>query len=72
MSNATMPQQIIKKISRSIEKRLSRLSSTKEYFKNLKDYYEQRLQQCGYNEKLNYTEENNIKSKISTHRKKKY
>ena len=51
--------QIIKKIPRSIEKRLSRLSSTKEIFENSKDYYEQRLRQCGYNEKLNYTEENN-------------
>ena len=34
--------QIIKKIPRSIEKRLSHLSSTKEIFQNLKDYYEQR------------------------------
>ena len=47
--------QIIKKIPRSIEKRLWRLSSTKEIFENSKDYYEQRLRQCGYNEKLNYT-----------------
>ena len=47
------PPQIIKKIPRSIEKRLSRLSSTKEIFENSKDYYEQRLRQCGYNEKLN-------------------
>ena len=53
------PQKIIKKMSRSIEKRLSHLSSTKEIFENSKDCYEQRLQQCGYNEKLNYTEENN-------------
>ena len=55
------PPQIIKKIPRSIEKRLSRLSLTS------KDYDEQPktnclrhcLRQCGYNEKLNYTEENN-------------
>ena len=40
--------QIIKKIPRSIEKGLSRLSSTKEIFENSKDYYEQRLEQCGY------------------------
>ena len=53
------PPQIIKKIPRSIRKRLSRLSSTKEIFENSKDYDEQRLRQCGYNEKLNYTEENN-------------
>ena len=53
------PPQIIKKIPGSIEKRLSRLCSTKEIFENLKDYYEQRLRQCGYKEKLNYTKENN-------------
>ena len=46
--------QIIKKIPRSIEKRLSHLSSTKEIFENSKDSYEQRLQQCGCNELLNY------------------
>ena len=34
------------------------LSSTKKIFENVKDYYEQRLQRWGYNEKLNYTEEN--------------
>ena len=53
------PLQIIKKIPRSIKKRLSRLSSTKDIFEKSKDYYEQRLRQCGFNEKLNYTEENN-------------
>ena len=36
-----------------------RLSSTKEIFENPKDYYEQRLRQWGYNEKLYYAEENN-------------
>ena len=35
----------------------------KKYFKNSKDFYEQRLQQCGYNEKLNYTEEDNKNKK---------
>ena len=59
------PPQIIKKIPRSVEKRLSRLYSTKEIFENLKDYYEQRLRQCGYNDKLNYTKENNEISKHS-------
>ena len=47
---------IIKKILRPIEKTLSHLYSTKEIFKNSKDYYEQGLRQWGYNEKLNYTE----------------
>ena len=51
------------KIPRSIEKRLSRLSSTKEILENSKDCYEQRLRQCRYNEKLNYREENKINKK---------
>ena len=59
------PLQIIKKIPRSIAKRLSRLSSTKQIFENSKDYYEQLLRQCGYNEKLNYTEENSKINKKS-------
>ena len=59
------PPQIIKKIPRSIEKRLSRLSSTKEIFENMEDYYEQHLRQCRYNKKLNYTEENNKINKKS-------
>ena len=53
------PSQNIKKIPRSTGKRLPHLSSTKEIFENSKDFYEQRLLQCTYNEKLNYTEENN-------------
>ena len=52
------PPQIIKKDTRSIEKRFSRLFSTKEIFENPKDYYGQRLLQCRYNEKLICTEEN--------------
>ena len=53
------PPQVIKKISRSIEKGSSRLPSTKEKFEILKENYKQRLRQCGYNKKLNCTEENN-------------
>ena len=53
-------RQIIKKNSKINLKRLSRISSTKEIFENSKDYYDQRLRQCGYNEKLNYTKQNNI------------
>ena len=60
------PLQIIKIFPRSIEKRLSRPSSTKEIFENLKDYYEQQLRQCGYNEMLNYTELNNKINQKST------
>ena len=57
MLNSTISLQIIKKIPISIER--SRLSLTKEIFENSKDYYEQLLRQCRYNEKLYYTEENN-------------
>ena len=42
------PLQIVKKIPRSIEKRLFNLSSTKGIFENSKDYNEQRLRQCEY------------------------
>ena len=60
--------QIIRKIPRSIKKRLSRLSSTKEIFESSKDYYEQRLRQCGYDEKSNYTEEKSeINQKFRKH-----
>ena len=62
------PLQNIKEIPRFIEKRLPHLSSTKEIFENSKDYYEQRLWQCRYNGKLNYTEEN---SKINQKSRKR-
>lgn len=52
------PPQFIKKISWSIEQRLVQLSSTKQIIGNFKEYYEQRLKQCRFNEKLNYAEEN--------------
>ena len=60
------PQQIIKKVSRSIEKNYLDSLQQRKYLKIRKDYYEQRLRQFGYNEKLNYpkTKQRN-KSKIS-------
>ena len=67
LAESDHPPQITKKIPRSIEKRLSHLSSTKEIFENSKDYNEQRLRQCGYNEKLNYTEENKANQKSRKH-----
>ena len=48
--------QTIKKTARSIEKRLSHLFSP---IRNFKIFCEQLLRHCGYNEKLNYTKENN-------------
>ena len=55
---------IIKTLPILIEKRLSCLSSTKETFENLKEYDEQRVKQCQYNKKLNYTRKNQSKFKI--------
>ena len=62
------PSQIIKNIPRPIQKRLSRLSSTKDTFEKSKDYYEQPLQQCAYNERSNYKEENDEINKKSRKR----
>ena len=46
------PPSITKQRPRSIEKRLSQLSSSKDIFCETAPYYEQRLASCGYNEKL--------------------
>ena len=48
------PPSITKQLPRSIEKRLSQLSSSKDIFYKTTPYYEQRLASCGYNEKLTY------------------
>ena len=59
------PPSISKQLPRSIEKRLSQLSSSKDIFYETTPYHEQRLASCGYNEKLTYQQkgennENNI------------
>ena len=48
------PPSITKQLPRSIEKRLSQLSSSKDIFYKTAPYYEQRLASCGYNKKLTY------------------
>ena len=48
------PPSILKQLPKSIEKRLSSLSSSKEIFEETAPYYEQHLSNCGYKEKLNY------------------
>ena len=48
------PPSITKQLPWSIEKRLSQLSSSKDIFYKTAPYYEQRLNSCGYNEKLTY------------------
>ena len=46
------PPSITRELPRSIEKHLSQLSSSKDIFYETAPYYEQRLVNCGYNEKL--------------------
>ena len=48
------PPSILKQLPKSIEKRLSSLSSSKEIFEETAPYYEQHLSHCGNKEKLNY------------------
>ena len=48
------PPSTLKQLPKSIEKRLSSLSSSKEIFEETAPYYQQRLSNCGYREKLNY------------------
>ena len=67
------PPSITKQLSRSIEKHLSQLSSSKDVFYETTPYYEQRLASCGYNEKLTYQQkgENNENNKnIGKNRKR--
>ena len=52
--NADHPPPILKQLPMSIEKLLSSLSSTKNFFEETAPYYEQYLPNCGYKEKLNY------------------
>ena len=52
--NSDHPPSILKQLPKSIEKRLSSLSSSKEIFEETVPYYEQQLSNCGYKEKLNY------------------
>ena len=59
------PLKIVKKILRRIVKWLSLLPSRKKMFENSKNFFEQRLQPSGFNEKLNYTEENSKTSSKS-------
>ena len=59
------PPSITKQLPRSIEKRSSQLSSSKDIFYETTPYYERRLASCGYNEKLTYQQkgENNENNK---------
>ena len=52
--NSDHPPFILKQLPKSIEKRLSSLSSSKEIFEETASYYQQHLSNCGCKEKLNY------------------
>ena len=52
------PPNIIKQISKTIEKRLSQLSSIEEKFNESAHFYEDKLQQSGYKHKLKYNPAN--------------
>ena len=45
---------ILKQLPMSIEKQLSSLSSSKEFFEETAPYYEKYLSTCSFREKLNY------------------
>ena len=48
------PPQVLKQLLKSIKKRLSEISSSKEIFDNSKHLYEKALQESGFKEKLCY------------------
>ena len=54
------PPSVTKQLPRSIERRLSQLSSSKYIFYEMTAYYEQRLASCEYNEKLTYNNKEKI------------
>ena len=54
------PPSVTKQLPRSIERRLSQLSSSKDIFYEMTAYYEQRLASCEYNEKLTYNNKEKI------------
>ena len=49
-----IPPQVLKQLPKSIEERVSEISSTKEIFDNSKHPYEKTLQESGFKEKLCY------------------
>ena len=52
------PPNIIKQIPKTIEKRLSQLSSSEEIFNESAPFYEDKLHQSGYQQKLEYNPAN--------------
>ena len=63
------PPNIIKQIPKTIEKRLSQLSSNKEIFSESAPFYEGELHQFGYQQKLKYNPVNTKNYSKRNHRK---
>ena len=59
------PPNIIKQIPKTIEKRLSQLSSNEEIFNESAPFYEDKLHQSGYQQKLKF---NPVNTKIHSKR----
>ena len=63
------PPNIIKEIPKTIEKRLSRLSSNENIFNEAATYYEEKLEESGHKIKLKYQQEN-IQNNTSNRKRK--
>lgn len=63
------PPAVIKQIPRTVEDRLSMLSSTKEIFEEIKGPYQQALKDSGHDHQLKFNENVGKKKKKSRHRK---
>ena len=64
------PPQVLKQLPKSIEKRLSEISSSKETFGNSKHLHEKAVQESGFKEKLCY-QQKDVKANSNRSKKKK-
>ena len=64
------PPQVLKQLPKSIEKRLSEISSSKEIFDNSKHLYEKALQESGFKEKLCY-QQKDVNANSNRNKKKR-
>ena len=67
--NSNHPLQVLKELPKTIEKRISTISSSKEIFDNSKIIYEDTLKKSGFQNKLTYQQ--NIVQNTDEHQEKK-
>ena len=67
--NPNHPPQVLKELPKTIEKRISTISSSKEIFDNWKTIYEDTLKKSGFQNKLSYQQ--NIIQNNGEHQEKK-